>query len=172
DPLVAHHRLEQVLVHAERRGGVVGADVGHAGHLQQPLQPAVLAERPVEDRQDDLDARQRRRDLRGRGRNGQLWTVRSRDCPWAYALRDGSGGEGPAAAAVDLDGDRLVAVGVEGVDHRPRGRDRDRVLRGPAAHQDRDPPPRGHGNVVVSVAVVSVVTGSVLVVVSVVTGAT
>ena len=73
DPLVAHHGLEQVLVHAERRRCVVGADVRDVRHLEQPLQPPVLPERPVQDRQHDLDPAQRGRDLVRRARNRQLW---------------------------------------------------------------------------------------------------
>ena len=55
--------LKRSLSMQTRRGGVVGADVRDAGHLEEPLQPPVLAERPVQDRQDDLDAGQSRRDL-------------------------------------------------------------------------------------------------------------
>ena len=45
---------------------------GDARHLEQPLQAPVLAERPVQDRQHDLDPGQRGRDLAGHARNGQL----------------------------------------------------------------------------------------------------
>ena len=55
DPSVAKHRLEEILVHAQRRGSNAGADVGHACELEQPLHRAVLAERAVEDRQHDVD---------------------------------------------------------------------------------------------------------------------
>ena len=48
DAVVAQHRLEEVLVHRERRGGDAGADVGDAGELEQPLHRPVLAERPVQ----------------------------------------------------------------------------------------------------------------------------
>ena len=63
DAVVAQHRLEEVLVHAERRAEHAGADVGHARELEQPLHRAVLAERPVQHREDDVDVGERRRDL-------------------------------------------------------------------------------------------------------------
>ena len=63
DAAVAQHRLEEVLVHAERRGGDAGADVRHAGELEQALDGAVLAERAVQDREDDVDGAERRRGL-------------------------------------------------------------------------------------------------------------
>ena len=59
DALVAHDRLEEILVHGEGRRGHARADVGDAGQLQQALHGAVLAERPVEDGEDDVDAAQR-----------------------------------------------------------------------------------------------------------------
>ena len=61
DPAVAEHRLEEVLVHAERRRSHAGADVGNAGELEQALHGAVLAERAVEDGQHDVDRAERRR---------------------------------------------------------------------------------------------------------------
>ena len=60
DSTVAEHGLEQVLVHAERGGGDARADVGHARELEEPLDGAVLAERAVEDRKDDVDLAERR----------------------------------------------------------------------------------------------------------------
>ena len=62
DVVVAHDRLEQVLVHAQRRGGDAGADVGHAGQLEQPLHGAVLAERAMEDGEDHVHVGERGRD--------------------------------------------------------------------------------------------------------------
>ena len=55
DAAVAHDLLEQVLVHREGRGGDAGADVRDAGELEEPLHRSVLAERAVEDREDDVD---------------------------------------------------------------------------------------------------------------------
>ena len=37
------------------------ADVGHAGELEQPLHRAVLAERPVQHGEDDVDLAEHRR---------------------------------------------------------------------------------------------------------------
>ncbi len=59
DPLVAHHRLEEVLVHAQRRGGHARADVGDACELEEPLDGAVLAEGPVQHREDDVHLAER-----------------------------------------------------------------------------------------------------------------
>ena len=55
DPGVAQHRLAHVLVHRHRRGEHARADVRDAGGLEQPLHRAVLAERPVQHREDDVD---------------------------------------------------------------------------------------------------------------------
>ena len=52
-PWAAEHVLGQRLVHAQRRRQHAGADVGHAGQLEQALHGAVLAHRPVEQRQHD-----------------------------------------------------------------------------------------------------------------------
>ena len=57
DAVVAHDRLEQVLVHAERRGEHARADVRDARELEQALHGPVLAERAVQDREDDVDVR-------------------------------------------------------------------------------------------------------------------
>ena len=66
DPAVAENRLEEVLVHAQRRRGDARADVGHAGELEEALHRAVLAERAVQDRQHDVDLAERRRGRRVR----------------------------------------------------------------------------------------------------------
>ena len=60
DAAVAHDLLEQVLVHRERGSRDAGADVRHARELEQSLHRAVLAERPVQDRQHDVDVGERR----------------------------------------------------------------------------------------------------------------
>ena len=54
------HALEQILIHAERRGSNACADVRDARELEQALHGAVLAEGPVQDRQDDVDRAERR----------------------------------------------------------------------------------------------------------------
>ena len=54
-PSPRHSRLKMRLVHADRRGGHARPGVGQAGRLEQRLDGAVLAERPVE--RDDHDRR-------------------------------------------------------------------------------------------------------------------
>jgi hypothetical protein len=70
---VAHHLLEEVLVHREGGRGHARADVRHVDELEQPLHRAVLAERPVQDREDDVDRAERgqRARLRGHGQRGR-----------------------------------------------------------------------------------------------------
>ena len=60
DPAVAEHRLEEVLVHAERGGGDTRADVRETGELEKALYRPVLAERPVQDGEHDVDFGERR----------------------------------------------------------------------------------------------------------------
>ena len=64
DLLGAHDLLEDVLVHAERRREDAWADVRHACELEQALHRAVLAERPVQDGQDDVDLLEHHRGCR------------------------------------------------------------------------------------------------------------
>ena len=100
---VAHHLLEEVLVHRERRAGDARADVRDAGELEQALHRPVLAERPVQDREHDVDVGDRARDLLP----GQAVAGLERLLP---------GAELPAPLAVDLHGDDLVAAGLERAD--------------------------------------------------------
>ena len=101
---VAHHGLEHVLVHRERRAEDACADVRHSRELEQALHRPVLPEGPVQDREDDGDVPEGGRHL---------------CCGHRQRLRDGAGlaaAELPAAVAPDLDRDRVVAaLGVEGV---------------------------------------------------------
>ena len=53
--------LHEGLVHADRRGQHAGADVAHAGHLQQALEGAVLAPRAVQQREHHVDLADDRR---------------------------------------------------------------------------------------------------------------
>ena len=64
DRAVAEHRLEEILVHAERGRRNAGADVGNGRELEQALHRAVLSERAVQDREDDVDRPERRRGVR------------------------------------------------------------------------------------------------------------
>jgi hypothetical protein len=50
--------LQRQLVHADRGGEDVGADVGHVEPLEQPLDAAVLAEGAVQGREDRVGAEQ------------------------------------------------------------------------------------------------------------------
>ena len=61
DPAVTENRLEEVLVHTQRRRGDTRADVGHSGELEETLHRAVLPERAVKDRQHDVDLPERGR---------------------------------------------------------------------------------------------------------------
>ena len=61
------HDLHEGLVHADRRGEHAGADVAHAGHLEHPLQGAVLAPRAVQQREDHVDLADDLGHLRGAG---------------------------------------------------------------------------------------------------------
>ena len=63
DATVAQDGLEEILVHAQSRGGDPCADVRDARELEQALDGAVLAEGAVQDRQHDVDLAER-----GRGR--------------------------------------------------------------------------------------------------------
>ncbi len=121
---LGHHRLEQQLVHAQRRSQHPGADIGDIEALEQPLDGPVLAKGPVQDREDDVhpgDAAARLERQR-------------------IAL------QAPHAVASDLDLDRLVAGRFEAAAHRSRRSERDLVLGGAAATEHRYPQARvGHG---------------------------
>ena len=136
DAAVPHHLLEEVLVHRECGGRDAGADVGHARELEQPLHRAVLAERPVEDRQA---RRRRRRARQERCRpSGSAASPRAFPGSWTPGVSRGALSELPAAVAPDRHGHRLVALRVERLEHRARRRERDVVLARPAAGEDRD----------------------------------
>ena len=51
----------------DRGGEHAGADVPHAGHLEHALDGAVLAPRPVQQREDDVDLAEGPRRLAGLG---------------------------------------------------------------------------------------------------------
>ena len=60
----AQHDLRVGLVHTDRAGEHAGADVADAGHLEHPLDRAVLAPRPVQEREHHVDLAERLRWLR------------------------------------------------------------------------------------------------------------
>ena len=66
DSAIPEHRLEQVLVHAQRGRRDACADVGDACQLEEPLHGSVLPVRAVEDGEDDVDATEDLRRRRGR----------------------------------------------------------------------------------------------------------
>ena len=135
--LVAKHRLEQVLVHAQRGRGHAGADIGDVRQLEEPLHGPVLSERPVQDWKDHVHSGERLRDARGR--HGQRLHGRA---PVPLQLRARARAERPAAVAPNLDRHRLVTAGVEALEHRAGRLERDLVLARPAAHEDGDADPR------------------------------
>ena len=67
-PLRPHHLLEDVLVHAQRRGEHARPDVGDVRELEQALHGAVLAERAVKRDEDDVERRRAWRASRRRAR--------------------------------------------------------------------------------------------------------
>ncbi len=130
DAAVAQHGLEQVLVHAERRRGDARADVRDACQLQQPLHRPVLAERAVQDGQDDVHLAERRGGAVGGHREGGSG-------PGADRGRRGRR-ERPPTVAADLDHGRLVAGGIERLDHRGGRGERDLVLARAASGEHGD----------------------------------
>ena len=136
DAVVAEHRLEDVLVHAERRAEHAGADVRDAGELEQALHRPVLAERAVQHREDDVDVGERRRDLAARQALGK-------PCCLSFRARLERAAAGPSAQpparSISTVTTSLPAL-LERRDHAGRGGDRDRVLARAAAEDDGDPP--------------------------------
>ena len=117
---------------------------GHVRELEQALDGSVLAERPVQHREDDVDAR---RASRGRCDVG-TGSVSAAERPSRSSAALRAGAELPAPVAADLDGHRLVARRVERLDHRARRGERDLVLARAPAHDDGDaePGPSGRGD--------------------------
>jgi hypothetical protein len=91
----------------------------------------------MKDRKDHVHSGQRLRHARGRHRQ----RLHGR-APVPLELRVRARAERPAAVASDLDRHRLVAPGVEPVEHRARRFERDLVLARTAAHEDGDADPR------------------------------
>ena len=139
DAAVAQHLLEQILVHRERRRRDPCADVGDAGQFEQALHRPVLAERPVQDRQHDVDGAERRKRA-AIGRDGQR--LRGAAC---NRLLQAPGLERPPAVAADGDVHDVVALGVERLEHRARREQRDVVLARAAAREQGDAEPAAHG---------------------------
>ena len=141
------HDLHVRLVHADGTGQHARADVADPGHLEHPLDGAVLAPRA--------------RAARGRPRrphraSAAAATARARPGRWTGVARQGHGGpppstsgelvgtgdlqrlgvarlQHPAAVGGDADRHHVVRRPVDGLQHAPRGHARDGVLAGPAA---------------------------------------
>ena len=146
DAAVAHHLLEEVLVHRERGAGDARADVRDAGELEQSLDRPVLAERAVEDRQHDVDGAERgeRSGLGGNGQCLRRTRLALNACrAWPREGR-GAGLERPAAVAADRDADDVVPLRVERREHRAGGGEGDVVLARAAAREQRDAKAPGH----------------------------
>src|SRR4051812_31355121 len=106
DAAVAHHLLEQVLVHRERRARDARADVRDAGELEEALHGAVLAERAVEDGQHDVDGPERGESTAFRGNRQGLGGARS----WRRTRESSNAGlERPAPVAADRNTHDVVA---------------------------------------------------------------
>ena len=157
--LGGEHQLHRRLVHADRRREHAGADVGHVGELEQSLHRAVLAVRAVQHRKDDVerDAGDRPADQRVAARAIAI-SVSPPGCATRCASQlrrrrrssvalDHVGRlhhrrrrrrQRPAAVLLDPDRDRLVALGIEVLEHRRRRGQRHLVLAGAAAVDDAD----------------------------------
>ena len=144
--------LHVVLVHARGGGQHPGADVADVRELEHALQGAVLAERAVQQREDDVDLAEAARDLPGlldgeravgaaQGHHDpgvgrvDLGGVTRGELELAGVVV----GEDPVAVARDPDRDDVVGVAVDRAHHAGGGRARDGVLRGPSAEDEGDP---------------------------------
>src|SRR5262249_57122716 len=153
DAAVAHDLLEEILVHRERRRRDACADVGDVRELEQPLHRAVLAERAVEDREDDVDSAERPHRAVARWDRQRLGRK-----SWVRPLSEGPGPgfEGPPSVAADRHRDHVVAVGVERLEHGPGRGEGDLVLARAPAREQRDADAPAHGVCAVVVAAVVV----------------
>ena len=138
----AAHALEERLVHADRRCRDAGAGVGQVGRLEQRLDRAVLAERPVEPDHDDRRGDRRRQPV-DRGTD-LMWSVGiERSGLVVVALRAASAdmiGRQPPPPAVEVEEDlrhRVTALAERVGDGRAR-HDRHVVLGGRPAEEHRD----------------------------------
>ena len=117
DRVRGHQILEQRLVHRQRRRQHARTHVGDVEQVEQALNGAVLAEGPVQGREDRVGVEQPAR----RGQRESLPVVR------------------PAPIAVDPDVDRLVPAFGQTGPHRLRRGQGYVVLAGTAAREDGDP---------------------------------
>ena len=144
------HHLHVGLVHADSAGEHPCADVADARHLEHPLDGAVLAPGPVQEREDDVDLAEGLRGLRGLVHDevGDLGVPRERHRS-AVAVDRGqlvgtgdlqplgvAGLQHPAAVCRNADRHDVVLVTVDGVEHAAGGDTGDRVLVGPPTEDD------------------------------------
>ena len=128
-----------------------GPDVADVGEVEQALDRAVLAERAVQEREDDVDLAEGARRLPGlvdhegavggarRDDDARRAAVDLRHVPGGQPQRLGVvGGQHPVPVPGDAHGHHLVAVAVEGLEDARGGRARDGVLGGAAAEDEGD----------------------------------
>ena len=136
---VAQHRLEQVLVHAERRRGDAGADVRDAGELEQPLHRPVLAEGPVQDGKTTSTSPSVAGDARAPGPAAS----RRPSSAVASAALAAPGGRAPSGRRGRSRPSPPRSARGRAPEHRARRGERDLVLARAAAHEDGDASARG-----------------------------
>jgi hypothetical protein len=151
--------LGELLVHPGRTREHPGPDVGDAGHLQETLDGAVLAEGAVQHREDDVDGGE---DLTGpvgvehdqaaaggvagQGERGAPRVDGRQDAAGDGELAGVVGAEHPRALPRDPDRHDLEALRVQVGEHAPRGHAGHRVLAAAPAEHHRDPNPSdAHG---------------------------
>jgi hypothetical protein len=132
------------LVHGQRGRQHAGADVRHAGELEQSLNSAVLALRPVQQGQDhDRQVVVRRRDraqwLDRRSRRLQALERGVQRGRTTCQRRLGVVGLHPCALARDAHGEDVVAIGIDRTQHVGGGGARNLVLGRLPAEQDDEP---------------------------------
>ena len=158
-PVAAHDVLEDDLVHGDRAGQDARSDVRDARQLEEALERSVLAVRPMDDEEGDVDRIRQGADgasrcdrvrrigrlarrlvrpqagdlLRRAGRPEQPGQRRSR-----LQERGRPVGQMPAALAVDVQQVRLEAIAIDGAEHGLGRRDADLVLGRATAGEDPD----------------------------------
>ena len=125
-PLSRMTFLNRSLSIATRRAGDAGADVRDVRQLEQALDGPVLAERPVQDRQHDVDGRERS-ERAAFGGNGQRLRrtspgARHQDVAGRAAVQR------PATVAADGHAHHVVPLRIQRLQHRAGRRERDVVL--------------------------------------------
>ena len=145
-----------MLVHHRRGCRDARPDVAHVGEVEQPLDRAVLAERAVQQGEDDVDLAEGARRLAGLvDDEGAVGRARRHDDArrGGVDLRDVAGGqpkrgrvvgrEHPVAVPGDADGHDVVLGPVERLEHAGGRGARHRVLGGAAPEDEGDAGPAG-----------------------------